>query len=310
MFSKMLNHRKINTNIVTGFLGAGKTTFINQLLRKYSNRQFALVENEFGEVSIDTRLIKGVNATHLFEMKNGCICCTITNEYEMVLQELAGRFPHINELLIETTGIANPASAIKPIITNPNLTKLYHLRGIVCIADAINLHTHLSFPESMRQLISADTVVVSKTDRVSITRLPALSDQIRNINPFADHIFNTASNTEFELKSLRYNKRDFFVPVKSGFPAHKAFSSRTVYFDNPIDRKKFEHWLSYLLNVFNNQIYRVKGLIYFSGEPFEYIVYGVGHIWEITEGDFAMEKQTGVLVFIGELENVPLHIDP
>ena len=79
---------KINATIVTGFLGAGKTTFINQILRLYPEKQFALVENEFGEVSIDTKLIKGVDASQLFELKNGCICCTITNEYELVLKEL------------------------------------------------------------------------------------------------------------------------------------------------------------------------------------------------------------------------------
>ncbi|HPE77926.1 MAG TPA: GTP-binding protein, partial [Draconibacterium sp.] len=97
---------KINVTIITGFLGAGKTTFINQLLKQNSETQFALVENEFGDVAIDTKLIKGVDASQMFELKQGCICCTISDEFELVLQELAEKFPNVKHLLIETTGIA------------------------------------------------------------------------------------------------------------------------------------------------------------------------------------------------------------
>jgi len=94
----MNQQQKIAVTVITGFLGAGKTTFINQLLKNYSDTQFALVENEFGDISIDTQLIKGVEASQLFELKNGCICCTITNEYEGILAELADRFPHVEHL--------------------------------------------------------------------------------------------------------------------------------------------------------------------------------------------------------------------
>jgi G3E family GTPase len=105
----MNTKNKISVNIITGFLGAGKTTFINQILKNNPDKQFALVENEFGDVSIDTKLIKGLDASQMFELKQGCICCTISDEYELVLLELAERFPNIEHLLIETTGIADPA---------------------------------------------------------------------------------------------------------------------------------------------------------------------------------------------------------
>jgi G3E family GTPase len=127
---------KIAVTVVTGFLGAGKTTFINFLLKKYSELQFALVENEFGDVAIDTQLIKGVEASRLFELKQGCICCTITNEYELVLQELAERFPHVQHLLIETTGLADPAGVIRPFFREEKLNVLYTFNGTICIVDA------------------------------------------------------------------------------------------------------------------------------------------------------------------------------
>ena len=112
---------KIPVTIITGFLGAGKTTFINKLLKKESATQFALVENEFGEVAIDSKLIKGIDTSQLFELKQGCICCTITDEYELVLLELAERFPEVVHLLIETTGVAEPAPVIRPFFVDEDL---------------------------------------------------------------------------------------------------------------------------------------------------------------------------------------------
>src|SRR5690554_6147983 len=129
---------KIAVTVVTGFLGSGKTTFINFLLKKYSEVQFALVENEFGDVAIDSQLIKGVDASRLFELKQGCICCTITNEYELVLQELAERFPHVQHLLIETTGVADPAGVIRPFFREKRLKELYTFNGTICMLDAQN----------------------------------------------------------------------------------------------------------------------------------------------------------------------------
>jgi len=134
----MIQKDKISVTVITGFLGAGKTTFINFLLKKYPEIQFALVENEFGDVAIDSKLIKGVDASRLFELKQGCICCTITNEYELVLQELAERFPHVQHLLIETTGIADPAGVIRPFFREERLKELYSFNGTICMLDALN----------------------------------------------------------------------------------------------------------------------------------------------------------------------------
>lgn len=306
MFSDMHHYRKINATIITGFLGAGKTTFINHLLREYPDKQFALVENEFGEVSIDTKLIKGIDASQLFEMKNGCICCTITNEYELVLQELAERFPHVDELLIETTGIADPGPVIRPFVSNPELQKLYNFRGIVCLADAVNNKLHVDQPVFIRQIVSAGAIVISKAEGMNTGEKKNLSAEFSKINPLCDYFFSIKSGTDFNLTNYWSSKPNYFLPNRLTMPTHPNISSKTIYHDKAFDRNKFETWLSYLLDVYKKEIYRVKGVVQFVDEPFEYIVQAVGPAWEITEGDLPEDSHKSVLVFIGELENVLL----
>jgi G3E family GTPase len=296
--------RKINATIVTGFLGAGKTTFINQILTLYPEKQFALVENEFGEVSIDTKLIKGVDASQLFELKNGCICCTITNEYELVLKELAERFPHTEELLIETTGLASPAQVIKPFTQDQDILALYNFRGVVCVVDAVNFEFHLQQTINLRQIVSAGAIVVTKAEELSSREREDLSKRIKDINPLAPVKFAGHENSPFELADYWNTKLQSFHYIPEGGGHKNGFSARTIYFEQPVDRSRFEEWLSYLLDVYKNRIYRAKGIVRFKGEPFEYIVQAVGDGWEITEGDLVVGHQRGVLVFIGDLASV------
>lgn len=211
MFSDMTTPRKIKAAIITGFLGAGKTTFINNLPRKYPDKQFDLVENEFGEVPVNTRLIKGVDASQLFELKYGCICCTITNEYELVLVELAGRFPEVNELLIETTGIADPAQIIKPFTNNPEIRSFFEFQGIICIADARNYEFHIQEKVSVRQLISDGAIVISKSEGFSHDEQIAMVNRLKELNDMAPVFYTLQSQTEFETGNF-WNNKPFFRP--------------------------------------------------------------------------------------------------
>ena len=175
----MRSNTKIPVTIVTGFLGAGKTTFINWLLQNKHGLQFALVENEFGEVAIDTKLIKGVEASQMFELKQGCICCTITDEYELVLQELAEKFPHVDHLLIETTGIADPAPVIQPFFRDKNLKELYCYNGTICLLDAQNFDTQPKQEISLKQIAVADLVLISKAEKTDERQGLVLKEKIK-----------------------------------------------------------------------------------------------------------------------------------
>ena len=212
----MSQDKKISVTVITGFLGAGKTTFINALIKANPEKQFALVENEFGEVSIDTKLIKGVNASQMFELKEGCICCTISDEYELVLVELAERFPHVEHLLIETTGIADPAQVVRPFLKDENLQKLYAFKGTICLVDALNFESESETELKNKQVAVADLVVISKTEKLDSNGNEKLKNLIRRINPLCEihyvengvHVWNNPQDLATKIK--------YFPEIKIG----------------------------------------------------------------------------------------------
>ncbi len=292
---------KIPVTIITGFLGAGKTTFINKLLQNYSSTQFALVENEFGEVAIDSKLIKGVDTGQLFELKQGCICCTITDEYELVLQELAERFPDVEHLLIETTGVADPAPVIQPFFRDEDLKDLYEYKGTICLLDALNFESQPEKEISLKQLVVADLVLVNKSEGLSIKQKEKFQQEIQNINPFANVEFVTFGGaSKIELNSIQLKPRTEFDFVRFA-TSHSHIQTQLLSFNQPLNKEEFLHWLSYTLDVYKNQIYRTKGILCFQSEPFEYILQGVGGNFEITEGDLILDEAKSEVVFIGKL---------
>ncbi len=121
---------------MTGFLGSGKTSFINHLLTQNPSLKTGLIENEFGEVSIDSRLISNYQPESIIELSNGCICCNIFNEFSLTLQELVKKHDQLELLLIETTGVANPGPVISPFYQDADLIRLFELIGTVCLVDA------------------------------------------------------------------------------------------------------------------------------------------------------------------------------
>jgi len=285
-------------------LGAGKTTFINQLLQKYPERKFALVENEFGDVAIDTKLIKGVDASQMFELKQGCICCTITDEYELVLQELADRFPDVEHLLIETTGVADPAPVIQPFFSDERLKEIYALNGTICLVDALHFDEIPEKQISLKQLAVADLILINKSNELTKGQHEAFLKEIGKLNPFARMIPTAYGNAdEVELDKVMQKIRTAFDFVH--FPSvHQHIETKLMEFGTPIPKEEFLRWFSYLMDVNKRLIYRTKGVLYFEDEPFEYILQGVGGNFELTEGDLVIEPGESKIVFIGKLSDV------
>ncbi|MBT3383335.1 MAG: GTP-binding protein [Prolixibacteraceae bacterium] len=292
---------KISVSIITGFLGAGKTTFINNLLKKYPETQFALVENEFGDVPIDKKLIKGVDASLMFELKEGCICCTLTDEFELVLNELAERYPNTEHLLIETTGVADPVTVISPFFRDESLKNIYHLNGTICLVDAQNFDAHPGKQTSLKQIVIADLVLVNKSENLPEKQIQDFSKMVQKINPFCKIIttkFGGAS--EIDLNSIIQKEKTLFDFTNfTDSASHPTFKTRTLSFNHPLNREKFIDWISYTLDIYKNEIYRAKGILCFENEPYEYILQGVAGSFELVEGeDFANVKESK-LVFIG-----------
>lgn len=300
--------QKIAVNIVTGFLGTGKTTFINGILKKFPHLQFALVENEFGDIAIDTQLISGMDASQMFELRQGCICCSISDEYELVLEELAQRFPHVENLLIETTGVADPASVIAPFLGNVTLRELYHYAGTVCLYDA---HTPIPHPEQElieKQLALADHILINKTEHSKKTELQNIEKYIQQLNPLAAiDITSFAQSTFVPGQS---------TPVRSLLPhvqapaTHSHIQTQSQNFTKALPKEHFLRWLDYTLSIHRREIYRVKGILTFQNEPFEYILQGVSGNFELLEGDLITTEAESRLVFIGQLDNVDLSYLP
>jgi len=295
---------KIPVIVITGFLGAGKTTFINQLLQKYPNTKFALVENEFGEVAIDTKLVKGLDASQMFELKEGCICCTITDEYELTLLELAQRFPEVDYLLIETTGVADPAPVIQPFFRDENLKKIYSFNGTICLLDAIHFGQIPEKEISLKQMVVADLVLINKSEQLNNGQREVWLKEIGELNPFASLVFTEfGSAGEVSLDKVMQKTRTAFDFV-SFSNSHKHIETRLIEFEKPMHKQEFLRWFTYLLDVNKRNIYRVKGILYFLDEPFEYILQGVGGNFEMTEGDLKMEPGVGKVILIGKLDKL------
>ena len=291
---------KIPVTVITGFLGAGKTTLINNLLEKYSDLQFALVENEFGDVAIDIKLIKGVDASQMFELKQGCICCTITDEYELVLQELAERFPDVENLLIETTGVADPAGVIQPFFRDEQLRELYRYNGTICLVDALHFNEQPEQDLSLKQLAVADIILINKSEILDEQEKESMLKWLGKLNPFAKLLFTNFGNvTEIDLNNLVQKIRTTFDFIT--FPtSHAHIETKLIEFEGSMPKAEFLRWFSYLMDVNKRNIYRAKGLLYFEDEPFEYILQGVGGDFELTEGDLIIEPGESKIVLIGK----------
>lgn len=302
----MESKKKIAVTIVTGFLGAGKTTFINQLLKNNPDTQFALVENEFGDVSVDTKLIKGLDASQMFELKQGCICCTISDEYELVLQELAERFPNVEHLLIETTGVADPAHVIRPFFRDEKLHKIYQFNGTICLVDAIHFNTQSEKEISLKQVAVADLVLINKSENLTTGQKENIQKDIFQINPPGEIKFAEYGNSpEFNLESVIHKEKiiPVFADVKN---THSNIKTSTLTINGPLNREHFTEWLSYTLDLYKIEIYRTKGILCFENEPYEYILQGVGGSFELVEGDCFTSGNKSEMVFIGKLEGIEL----
>jgi len=297
----MNQQKKIPVTVITGFLGAGKTTFINNILKKYNDIQFALVENEFGEISIDTKLIKGVDASKMFEMRQGCICCTITDEYELVLQELVERFPNLEHLLIETTGIADPAPVIRPFFKDEKLKEIYQFNGSVCLVDALHFDKYPDKEISLKQITVADKLLVNKCDKLHPPHKHDLQSKLKSINPLAKLFFTEYGNAEaFDINEI--SEKDF--PEELSGHQHNLMETKTIRFEQPLNKDEFIRQLEYNLDVHKNNIYRVKGILAFENEPYEFIFQGVGGDFELTEGENLISSMRSEIILIGRLKDV------
>ena len=196
---------KIWITVITGFLGSGKTTLLNTLLKHPEMNQAAVIVNEFGEIGIDYDLVERSDE-NIVQLANGCLCCSVKGDLidtfrDLYIQRNAGTIPYFDRVVIETTGIADPAPVLQIIFTNPMVMNHYSLDGVVTTVDAINGVSSLGrFPECVKQAAIADRLIVTKSDLVEVAdhgeKVKDLSDRLRALNPAAPIVVRNTGDVD------------------------------------------------------------------------------------------------------------------
>ncbi len=176
---------KIPVTVLTGYLGAGKTTLLNRILTEPHGQKFAVIVNEFGEIGIDNELVVGADE-EVFEMNNGCICCTVRGDLIRIMENLMRRKDKFDAIIVETTGLADPAPVAQTFFMDQDVQDAARLDAVVTVADAMWLKDRLKdAPEAKNQIAFADVILLNKTDLVTPEQLREVEARIRAINPYA-----------------------------------------------------------------------------------------------------------------------------
>lgn len=293
--------------IVTGFLGSGKTTFINQLLQQNEGVKIGLIENEFGEVPLDTKLLANYQSDYVFELPNGCICCSIFNEFSLTLQELVKRHDHLEQLIIETTGLADPGPIIEPFFQDPDLVRLFEYRGTICLIDSVNFLKNKMGAKQLKQIILSDMIVLNKISEVDQKVIELIRKKVNALNQTAVVVeTNYAFLESLHLYMLQPNLHDEFVKkLKKPFYSESAiggYHSFSIRFGGLLHEDRFRDWFIHFAWLHRENIFRIKGLVHFNDNPLQGIVQSVGGAASITEGSVINPfiPLENVLVFIGK----------
>ncbi len=316
---------RIPVSIITGFLGSGKTTLLNSLIKEYPQKKFAIIENEFGEIGIDSGLIIGANEK-IFELSNGCICCSLNNDFSDTIDKLLNGDYVFNHLLVETTGIADPISIVKSFVDDENIQLQFKIDSVICLIDAANFEELYEEQIEIRQQISlSDILLMNKTDLVNADYLDELKEKLHSLNPVAriESIKNAAIHNKNILDTYAYSGKELEKSVREfkglsmdnsvlGYQNNSLISKPKIQFKHEIvsegfvipgflDMELFSFWIRNYLYFNRNNIFRAKGILAFHDMPEKYIFHSVRGSFLFEEGSaWENEQAFSKLVFIGK----------
>ena len=327
---------KIPVTVLTGYLGAGKTTLLNRILSEDHGQKFAVIVNEFGEIGIDNDLVVGADE-EVFEMNNGCICCTVRGDLIRIMEGLMKRKGKFDAIIVETTGLADPAPVAQTFFVDQEVQDQARLDAVVTVADAKWLSDRLKdAPEAKNQIAFADVILLNKTDLVSAEELSEVEGRIRAINPYAKlhqtercslPLNNVLGRNAFDLDRILEIEPEFLETEDHdhdhdhhhghghdhghdhghghghGLKHYHDEEMQSVAFeiDGDVDPHRFMPWINLITQRDGPNILRSKGILAFKDEPKRFVFQGV-HM--ILDGDLQREwrpdeKRRSKIVFIG-----------
>ncbi|MFK3795767.1 CobW family GTP-binding protein [Pseudomonas sp. NPDC088444] len=284
---------KIPVTVISGFLGAGKTTLVNQLLTHNATERIGVVVNEFGEVGIDGQLIVAEQEA-LIEINNGCVCCTVRADLVASVKQMLDLAGHrLDRLIVETSGLADPAPVLQTFLADPDLRTRVELESVVTVLDAVHVSDQLSDEIVREQIAFADTLILNKTALVNPQTLAEVSRQVRQLNQTAQIIATNHSHVavdallgtkRFSLPNLLMIEPDILEDEGHDHEHDTSISSCSVVTSGALDPDRFNRWINQLVNDQGQRLMRMKGLLNFTSEARRFHFHSVHMLLEAMPG--------------------------